>query len=102
MLKHINWNSTKWKMSTELVHNIKYIPPGDAKCTERPTSLTTQGRDAAAADKRARPVLNEIKPGPNVNRDETVTVTKRTRHVETVFKAHVFHKEHWKTKFNRK
>lgn len=95
-------DSTKWKINTELVHIIKYISPGDAKCPKRPTSLNTQGRDAAAAERRARPVLNEIKPGPNVKRDEKVTVTKRTRHGETVYKAHVYQKEHWKPKFNRK
>lgn len=90
------------KIHKELVHNIKYISPGDAKCPKRASSLNTDGRDTAAAERRDRPVLNEIKSGPNVNRDESVTITKRSRHGQTEYKAHVFQKKHWKPHINKK
>lgn len=92
----------KWNISKEMILNKNYIPPGDMKCPKRASSINIAGREAAAAERHSRPVLGQIHSGENVNRDESVTLTKRTVKGQTQYKAHVVQKPHWKPHPHRK
>lgn len=86
----------KWNITKVMVLNKNYIPPGDSKCPKRASSLDIKGRETAAAERHSRPILGSIQTGENVNRDESMMLTKRTVKGQTEYKAHVVQKPHWK------
>lgn len=92
----------KWNITKVMVLNKNYIPPEDSKCPKRASSLDVKGREAAAAERHSRPILGSIQTGDNVNRDESVTLTKRTIKGQIEYKAHVVQKPHWKPNPHRK
>ena len=77
-VKNHQLDNTNLQITMDMVTNSKYIAPGEARCPLESSNLNTCGRDEAAASHHALPVLNEIKTGNNVNRDETVHVREST------------------------
>ena len=86
----------------DMVTNSKYIAPGEARCLKKCSNLNTCGKDEAAASHHALLVLNEIKTGNNVIRDETVHVRESTVNEVTSYNAYISRKVHWKLNSNRR
>ena len=76
----------------DMVTNSKYIAPADAICPKKCSNLNTYGRDEAAASRRALPLVNEIKTGKNVNRDECVQFRESTVNGVTKYHTHISRK----------
>ena len=101
-VKNHQLNNTKFQITMDMVINNKYISPGDARCPKKCSNLNTCGRDEAAASRRALPVVNKVKSGNNVNRDECVQVRESTVNGITKYHTHITRKHHWKPNPNRR
>ena len=82
-----------------MVENKNYLPPGEALCPKKRSSINDAKRQEAAEERRSRPVLGEVKAeGSNINRDEDLRMVETNIEGQSVIQFKHVPKPLWKPK----